>query len=862
MSTSKQFKPSALCEVKLLSYLWIQQYCGHKHLMGSTTKKEWITEQRYILNSSGKIVRGLVDSSLLLELQVKAPTRNRITSASYAMIETVFMECVQECMSVLLNGSWSSFEAGMENKIMLALKELEAYPFYALVLDYSKYPRMQDYVEYGEEDKDDEVDEDEEDEISLTSNSESDSDDSRSSSPRRSFEEILQFLVRDIKEKSLNRNKPNTKDSMELANLLKHRKSPSTAVDIKVFDEMPPSTRQNILETLKQVNAEKCELPLLFQLLTSGLPPIVINEAMLKFESSRSESESTKFMTWIQSLLKLPFNTFIEPGHMNESLLKDCKASKLFFENAQKQLDDVVYGHKNAKHQLIKYIAQLTRHSMNPATRSKGLILGIQGPCGNGKTTLIEKGVSKVLGLPFAAIPLGGAADNAFLNGHSYTYEGSVWGQIADVLMKTKCLNPIIYMDELDKVSNCHKGQEIIHQLIHLTDPSQNSHFQDRYFGNIDIDLSHVTFIFSYNDASNINHILRDRITEVKTSGFTLPDKLQIVEHFLVPSVCRDIGMPRVSFSHETIQHMIEAYTYEGGVRKIKELIFDVCRSLNVDDLCGTVQLTSKRRKTSDTGSYTITIDKVKEYLAHKHMMQKEKIHQTPTTGRINGLYASSMIDMGGIIAIETRFVPSDNVYGLALTGNLGKVMKESGTVAKTLAWDTLKPSVQAIWETKWAKAKESIHIHCPEGAVNKDGPSAGTALTVSMLSLLSGNPIRNDIAITGEINLSGDVLAIGGLRSKLYGAKNAGCKLVLYPADNSEDFTKIERECDDLFDASFQAIAVSSLCEVLPLALTSTKGIHLKTMPTTIPTKKSKRASNSETRQHHKCKYNTRSSK
>ena len=855
MSASHYFKPSALAEVKLLSYLWLEQRCISSRPMIST-KKGWSVEMKNLKDCASSIVRKMVNSSLLHKLGVKSKSRNRLT-ASYAMIEAVFKTCVDECMEPLVNGTWSDFEDEMNCRIQSVLNTLEKMPYHTYVLDYTRYEtRMRDYLDYEEEEY-----EAEEEDSSDNSSGESDSDDSRSSSRGRGLEDVLLLMVHDMKKQAQGMNRPTTDDSKELAELLKHRKSQSKGVDMKLFDSMTPVQRRGILNTLKKVNAEKTEMPLLFQLLTSGLPPSVINEAMLRFENSRTESESTKFMTWIQSLLKMPFNTFVDPAHTNTKLHSSHEASTQYFTDARKQLDEVVYGHKDAKDQLIKYIAQLTRHSMTQTSRSKGLVLGIQGPCGNGKTTLIEKGVSKVLGLPFAAIPLGGATDNAFLNGHSYTYEGSVWGQIADVLMKTKCLNPIIYMDELDKVSTCHKGQEIIHQLIHLTDPSQNSHFQDRYFGNIDIDLSHVTFIFSYNDASNINYILRDRITEVKTSGFTLPDKLQIAETFLVPSVCREIGMPEVSFSRDTIRHMVEAYTYEGGVRKIKELIFDVCRSLNVDDLCGHVQLTTKRRKTAETGKYVISVDKVKEYLKHKHIMQKEKVHTEPTVGRINGLYASSTIDMGGIIAIETRLVPSDNVYGLSLTGNLGNVMKESGTVAKTLAWRMLNATLQSQWGAKWAKTKESIHIHCPEGAVNKDGPSAGTALTVSILSLLTGNPIRNDVAITGEINLSGDVLAIGGLRSKLYGAKSAGCKLALYPADNTEDYKKIERECTDLFDESFQAVAVSSLHQVLPLVLTNVTGIHTDGRQTMLP-RKSKRGSNTESRQHNKRKYNTRNSK
>lgn len=809
--SSFQFGTNYQCEVNLLLCLYTHQYCDtqrvHIH-----DPSEWKSVSDRMIQNASSIVRHLITPEELHALKVVSKTHTKKKCASYTMVEACLKACVNTFVKILHTKHWCVFERAIIAEIEDHIAKLYEVD-HDYVLDYHKYPMMSEHVDDYEPPYD-ECEEESED-------SDSDPNNARVEKPH-SLEDLVVLVMNDMPRGHSTRtdSKNISPESKELMTLLQDRKHKSgKGVDFEMFDKMDSSQKAKLIEMLKKVNAEKSPLPLLFRLLTSGLPPHVINEAMLRFESSRNESEGTKYSTWVNGLLKLPFHTFVTPKHVQMGQMNDAKKSAQFFEDARQQLDKVVYGHKEAKNHLVKYIAQMTRHAMTKQTHSKGLVLGIQGPCGNGKTTLIEKGISKVLNLPFAAIPLGGASDSSFLNGHSYTYEGSIWGQIADVLMKTKCSNPIIYMDELDKVSNTYKGQEIINELIHMTDPSQNTHFQDRYFGNIDIDLSHVTWVFSYNDASQINYVLRDRITEIKTSGFTLPDKLNIVEEFLIPSVCDDIGMPQVSMSKEVIQYMIEGYTYEGGVRKIKELIFEVCRSLNMDDLCGKVSI-SKRRKTTTKGSYSrynITMKEVQKYLNHKKHIQKEKIHSKSMVGRINGLYASSTIDMGGIIAIETQFVPSDHVYGLSLTGNLGKVMQESGTVAKTLAWECLNQEMRTKWENRWKKVKESIHIHCPEGAVNKDGPSAGTALTIAILSLLSNHKIRHDIAITGEINLSGDVLPIGGLRSKLYGAKTAGCSLALFPKDNYDDYQKICDECSDLFDDTFQAISVSTISDVIP---------------------------------------------
>jgi endopeptidase La len=831
-------------EVALLGCLYLEQHCDTLRAQIRDRNREWKEAVAKLTSNVSAIARDLVSLEELSSFAVLTkPSRKgqlQRQRAAYARVEAILSNCIRDYCVLLTTQTWSVFTTAINGNIE-TLIELLYEEGHRHVLDYAKYPIMCDVLncddeaecsdDGGEDDDGDEYDdeEDEEDDDEEDDDEEDDADTRADRPPRTRLPPnnspemlllaIMNHQMQTRSQRDVQTNTKHGKKSQELVALLNERKaSPTKTAGFPQFEKMSADEQQSILDTLKKVNSEKDALPLLLRLLQSKLPTAVVNDAMQRFENARNESESAKYTTWVNALLKLPFETFVQPANTTD-LHASAEQSCAFFENAHKQLDAAVYGHAEAKNQLVKYIAQMTRHAMTNTSKSqsKGLVLGIQGPCGNGKTTLIEKGISKVLNLPFAAIPLGGATDSSFLNGHSYTYEGSVWGQIADVLMKTKCANPIIYMDELDKVSDTAKGHEIINQLIHLTDPSQNTHFQDRYFGNIDIDLSHVTWVFSYNDAGRINHILRDRITEVSTSGFTTPDKLKIARQFLIPAVCSEIGMPPISIADDVVRHMIDSYTYEGGVRKIKELLFDVCRSLNVDDLCGRLHPTHKRRKLSATGTYAIPMEKVAEYLQHKRHMQKEKIHAMPAVGRINGLYASATIEIGGLISIETRMVPSDNVFGLALTGNLGKVMKESGTVAKTLAWESICHTLRSQWEARWKVVKESVHIHCPEGAVNKDGPSAGTALTVSIMSLLTNTPIRNDVAITGEINLSGDVLPIGGLRSKMYGAKSAGCTLVLFPADNLEDYTKICKECPELFDDTFRAISVSTLAEVLP---------------------------------------------
>jgi ATP-dependent Lon protease len=286
---------------------------------------------------------------------------------------------------------------------------------------------------------------------------------------------------------------------------------------------------------------------------------------------------------------------------------------------------------------------------------------------------------------------LGGASDESFLLGHSYTYEGSIYGRIAQGIMSSKCMNPIIYFDELDKISKTHKGDEIKNVLIHLTDPVQNSHFRDKYFHGIEFDLSKVTFIFSYNDPSLIDHVLLDRITQVETKYLLLNQKIEIAEKYLIPEIIKDIGFQKdmVSISSDNIEYIINKYTNEGGVRKLKSLLYSVFREINI------ANLTNIKINDSDIKfPYTINERNIKTILKTKREIQPEKINTLAKCGVINGLYASSN-GIGGVLPIETLWIPTANMFETKATGNLQQVIKESTDVASTLAFNHIPKEKQ-----------------------------------------------------------------------------------------------------------------------------------------------------------------------
>ena len=324
-----------------------------------------------------------------------------------------------------------------------------------------------------------------------------------------------------------------------------------------------------------------------------------------------------------------------------------------------------------------------------------------------------------------------------------------------------------------------------------MLDPTQNDSFQDKYFNGIDLDLSKALFILSYNDVDAIDRVLLDRIHRIKFSNLTLEDKLVVSNNHILPELLSKMGLKdMIIFPNDVLKMIIEEYTHEPGVRKLKEVLFEIIGEINLDIL----------NHFDNDYSYPleITIDDIKnKYFKEKHPLIPKKIYTENRIGFINGLWANAM-GQGGVIPIQCSFFPSEVFLNLKLTGMQGDVMKESMNVALTLAWNLTPKNIKEKIINEHKLNLTGIHIHCPEGATPKDGPSAGTAITSCIYSLLNNVKIDYSFAITGEISLDGDVLEIGGLDLKILGGIKAGVKEFIFPKSNLKDFDNFMNKYKD----------------------------------------------------------------
>ena len=487
-----------------------------------------------------------------------------------------------------------------------------------------------------------------------------------------------------------------------------------------------------------------------------------------------------------------------------------------YIKYVRKTLDECVYGHDNVKLQLERIFGQWING------KSQGVILGLLGPPGIGKTCIIKNGLSKCLidennnPRPFSLIPLGGATNGSFLDGHSYTYVGSTWGRLVDILIDTKCMNPIIFIDELDKVSNTEHGRELIGILTHLTDSTQNMEFTDKYFAGIKFDFSKCLIIFTYNDASLVDRILRDRITTVELKSLSKKDKIIISNKYILPEILDIVGYNKedIIFEEDAIEHIIDCYTYEAGVRKLKEKLFEIVREVNLIRIFDT--------------SIKLPFNVDKEYViklfSDKSKIIIKKISDKSHCGVVNGLYATAA-GIGGLTIIQAFKTISDSKeLKLEYTGNQGDIMKESIKCAKTIAWNILPQEIKNNIKFDWEQnGTYGLHIHCPDTSTPKDGPSAGGAITLAIISQLCNIPVKNTIAMTGEIDLKGNITAIGGVPSKIEGAICAGATMVLLPEENKQDYLKIKDKLliDDTDDQyRIEVKFISSIYDILSYAL------------------------------------------
>jgi len=570
-----------------------------------------------------------------------------------------------------------------------------------------------------------------------------------------------------------------------------------------IREALPATLRQSILTlSMKCINQIYCYINTIYK---TSIPPetrksLLTNtkkkedkiEVIVSFLQKQSETHTLEHIVQIYDIIAGAQNDIALPptNTMSRSLSEYDKIYnsicdiKTDLDEITHILDESIHGHSNAKRQILKIIGQWM------SGEQTGYCFGFEGSPGIGKTSLAKKGLANCLKngsktRPFSFIALGGSCNGSTLEGHSYTYVNSTWGRITDILMETNCMNPIIYIDELDKVSKTEHGKEIIGILMHLIDSTQNTGFQDKYFSGIELDLSKALFIFSYNDPSQIDKILLDRIHRIRFENLSLDEKKVIVKQYIVPELNKKMGFfDTVLLTDEIIDYIIETYTNESGVRKLKEVLFDLFGDINIDFL--------HQSPSTVSIPLVITEEMLRDrYLTKYTRVHEKKIHTDPEVGVINGLWASAN-GKGGIIPIQTMLYPASSFLELRLTGLQGDVMKESMNVAKSIAWNMLDIETQREWIKRIEETKtQGLHIHCPEGAVSKDGPSAGAAITLAIYSLFTKRPIRNNVAITGEINLQGAITEIGGLEDKIDGGIKAGITTFLFPTANIPDYEK-----------------------------------------------------------------------
>lgn len=350
------------------------------------------------------------------------------------------------------------------------------------------------------------------------------------------------------------------------------------SIDKTYLNSLQKEEREKLLELEKQVNEmNKCEIPLKYKILQSELD---INEKARIIKTIENANENSgeynKISHYVNTVLSIPFNVY-------KNIDLKGKSVNSFILEASKVLESIIYGHENAKLEILQILTQMIS---NP--KCTGQIIGIHGPAGIGKTTLIKEGLAKVLDRPFAFVSLGGCGDSSYLDGHSFTYEGSKSGCIVDILTNTKCMNPVIYFDELDKISESSKGDEIANLLIHLTDETQNMKFTDKYLGqNLFLDLSKALFVFSFNDIDKVTPILRDRIHMISLKDFKLEEKVKIAKNYLLKNIIDDFNIKqnKIKFSDEVLEYIFTNYTnknYDTGVRKFKQILKTLISKLNM----------------------------------------------------------------------------------------------------------------------------------------------------------------------------------------------------------------------------------------------------------------------------------------
>ena len=467
-------------------------------------------------------------------------------------------------------------------------------------------------------------------------------------------------------------------------------------------------------------------------------------------------AESSVIRNYIEAVLDLPWNK------ETKDVLDLKKASEI--------LERDHYGLKDAKEKVLDYLAVKT---LNPSMN--GAILCLSGPPGIGKTSLV-KSIAESMGRKFVRVSLGGVRDEAEIRGHRRTYVGSMPGKIMKAMKEAGTKNPVILLDEIDKMSNDYKGDPAS-AMLEVLDPEQNKSFEDHYI-DMPFDLSKVFFVATANDLRTVSAPLRDRMDILQLSSYTEFEKLHIAQNFLLKQAQKENGLADIDIKipDKVMFKLIDEYTREAGVRNLKREIINICRKI------------AREVVEKDIKKFNLKASDLEKYLGKAKFRPEKSRKADGKVGVVNGLAWTAV----GGVTLDVQGVDTAGKGDVTLTGTLGNVMKESASVAMTYVKANLKkypPKDENFFKDR------AIHLHFPEGATPKDGPSAGITITTAIVSVLTNRKVRQDIAMTGEITITGDVLAIGGVREKVIGAHRAGIKEVILPEDNRVDTDEIPDE-------------------------------------------------------------------
>lgn len=496
---------------------------------------------------------------------------------------------------------------------------------------------------------------------------------------------------------------------------------------------------------------------------------------------SPMSAESAVVRNYIDWMVNLPWN--------------DYTADDNSVKHAKQVLDEDHFGLADVKDRIIEYLA--VKNLVADNSKTAGTILCLAGPPGVGKTSIC-KSLATSMGREFVRISLGGVRDEAEIRGHRRTYVGAMPGKIIQAMKKAKIGNPVILLDEIDKMSSDMRGDPSS-AMLEVLDPAQNKNFSDHYI-EVEYDLSKVMFIMTANDISKIPGPLRDRMEMIHIPGYTPDEKLQIAKKYLLKKSVEAHGLNDypVTVTDKIFMKIIRGYTKEAGVRNLERHMNTIARKIATDVVTNDVEKGKKYKMT----------DKVVEKYLGPVKFESTAIEQRPQVGLVNGLAWTSV--GGELLNIEVVTVPGNGK--IQVTGKLGDVMQESAKAA--LSWVRSISDLIKV-DHKWYN-EHDIHIHVPEGATPKDGPSAGITMATALTSAIAKIPVRQDVAMTGEITLRGRVLPIGGLKEKLLAAKQAGIKTVIIPEKNAKDLTQVPDE----IKSGLVIHAIGDAQRVLKLAL------------------------------------------